>query len=94
MVYTLVIQGDRPGGSVLRNRVREFRELHGLTQGELAIRAGVSERVVTLLETVEGYTPQMRVALRLCGFFNVDLGRLFWIERATPRVDAVATEVA
>lgn len=75
--------------AVLRNRVREFRELHRLTQEELARRAGVAPAVVVRLENVPGYAPRMSVALRLCEVFNAELGVLFWIERSDqPQVQA------
>lgn len=66
---------------ILRNRVKKFREIHGLTQDELAQRTGVSSRMITLLETDDGnHAPRMSVILKLCEYFNVDLGRLFWTE--------------
>lgn len=66
---------------MLNNRVRDFRELHGLSQDELARRVGISPTVIVQLEGDPQHTPQMRTAIRLCRFFNVDLGRLFWLDR-------------
>lgn len=65
---------------MLRNRVKELREAHRLSQEQLADRCGVSMRLVTQLESEPGYTPQMRVAVAMCRYFDVELGDLFWIE--------------
>jgi putative transcriptional regulator len=65
---------------MLRNRVREFRLMHGITQEELARRADIATAVVVRLETVPGYEPRMDIAIRLCRYFNVELGRLFFID--------------
>ena len=69
--------------AVLRNKVHEFRDLHGLTRQQLAQAAGISIPTVDSLEDQPGYTPQSRVMLRLCGYFNVPIERLFWIDRDT-----------
>jgi DNA-binding XRE family transcriptional regulator len=65
---------------MLHNRVKELREAHRLSQEQLAERSGVSMRLVTQLENEPGYTPQMRVAVALCRYFDVEIGDLFWIE--------------
>lgn len=71
---------------MLYNRVKEFRELHGLSQDELARRVGISPTVVFQLENEPGHAPRMTTAILLCKFFNVDLGRLFWIEGIAGRL--------
>lgn len=69
---------------MLRNRVREFRDLHGISQEQLAERSGVNRQVIGNLESMPGYLTNMSTALRLCRFFNCELGRLFWIDWAAP----------
>lgn len=65
---------------MLRNRVGDFRELHGLTQKDLGERTGVGREVIARLEAEPGYQPTMATAIRLCAYFKVDLGRMFWID--------------
>ena len=66
---------------MIRNRLKEFRELHGYSQRELARLAGVSEPTVVKLETIQGYTVSMANAERLCKVFSqMPLERLFWID--------------
>lgn len=66
---------------MIRNRVREFRDLQGWTQPELAERAGVSLPIIVRLETVEGYAPKLDTAERLCRVFNeLPLERMFYID--------------
>lgn len=67
---------------MLRNRLREFRELHGLTGDELSERTAITRQVLTNIETQPGYMPMMATALRLCLYFRVDIGRMFWIDWA------------
>lgn len=66
---------------MIRNRLKEFRELHGYSQRELARMAGVSEFTVVKLETIEGYTVSLSNAERICRVFNeLALERMFWID--------------
>lgn len=67
---------------MLRNRVREVRETLGRTQEGLAEESGVSLRLLRLIETRPGYEPTGRVMVRLSNALHVDLGHLFWIEKA------------
>lgn len=76
---------------MLRNRVKELREAHRLSQEQLAERTGLSLRLITALESIDDYTPQMRVAVALCRYFDVELGDLFEIEGiGRPRALAIA----
>jgi putative transcriptional regulator len=75
---------------MIRNRLKEFREMQGWTQGELAERAGVSLPIVVRLETVEGYAPMLDTVERICRVFNkLPIERMFWIDYAASR-DEVA----
>lgn len=59
------------------NRLKQFRELAGLSRRELARRSGVSHETIRRIEDVEGYEPTMRVAKNLAGYFQTDLYRVF-----------------
>ncbi len=70
---------------MLRNRVKEFRELHQLSQEQLAEKAGVTRQTVNYIETEQGYTPQSQSMVKLAMFFNCELGVLFYIDREAER---------
>ena len=65
---------------MIANRVRELRQAHGLSQEKLAQQAGVAAQVIYLLETRPGYGCRDDVKVRLCTYFRVPLGHLFWVE--------------
>jgi DNA-binding XRE family transcriptional regulator len=54
--------------------LRELREAAGLTQAELAARAGVSRQLVGAVE-VGRHLPRVDAALALAAALNVDVGR-------------------
>lgn len=66
---------------MIRNRMKEFRERQGWTQGDLAERANVSLPIIVRLETIEGYAPKMDTAERICRVFNeLAIERMFWFD--------------
>ncbi len=58
------------------NRLKEFREAKGWSQGELARRVGVSRQTVNAVET-DKYDPSLPLALRLAKLFAVSVPELF-----------------
>ncbi len=71
---------------MLRNRVREFREIYGLSRLQLAAASGVSYSVINDIEETPGYLPSASSMIKLCNHFNCDLGRIFWIDRTAQKV--------
>jgi putative transcriptional regulator len=65
-------------GSV-RNRVREYRLRHGLTQEELAQSVDVSRQSINSIERGR-YTPSLALALRFAREFNCSTDELFELE--------------
>jgi transcriptional regulator with XRE-family HTH domain len=61
--------------TMVKNRVREYRNRKGLTQRELAAAAKTSQQQVQRVEA--GSTPRFDLALRLCGALETPLDRLF-----------------
>ena len=53
----------------MRNHVRELRAEARWTQGELAIRLGVSRQTVNAIET-EKYDPSLPLAFRIAALFD------------------------
>jgi putative transcriptional regulator len=60
----------------MENRVREWREQAGWSQGELARRLGVSRQTVNAVET-DKYDPSLPLALRLAKLFGQPVDQLF-----------------
>lgn len=58
------------------NRLKEHREMHGWSQGELARRLGVSRQTINAVET-DKYDPSLPLALRMAKLFRVDVPDLF-----------------
>ncbi|HET6525097.1 helix-turn-helix transcriptional regulator [Sphingopyxis sp.] len=65
----------------MENRVREYREGVGWSQGELARRLGVSRQTINAVET-DKYDPSLPLALRMARLFGLEVRALFidhWI---------------
>jgi putative transcriptional regulator len=60
----------------LRNRLREERTAHGLSQGELAERMDVSRQTINAVEANK-YDPSLPLAYKLAAFFEMPVETLF-----------------
>lgn len=60
----------------MENRVKEWREGAGWSQGELARRLGVSRQTINAVET-DKYDPSLPLALRMAKLFAVPVTDLF-----------------
>lgn len=60
----------------MENRVKDWREQAGWSQGELARRLGVSRQTVNAVET-DKYDPSLPLALRMAKLFAVPVDHLF-----------------
>jgi len=60
----------------MENRVKDFRESAGWSQGELARRLGVSRQTINAVET-DKYDPSLPLALRMAKLFAVPVDQLF-----------------
>ncbi|MFN6935650.1 MAG: helix-turn-helix transcriptional regulator [Tsuneonella sp.] len=58
------------------NRLRDYREGKGWSQGELARRLGVSRQTINAVET-DKYDPSLPLALRMAKLFGVAVPDLF-----------------
>jgi transcriptional regulator with XRE-family HTH domain len=56
--------------------VKRVREAQGLTQVDLAQRAGLCKRYVVQIENAPGYVPSMKVVAKLAGALRVSVKRL------------------
>ena len=60
----------------MNNRVKQHREAHGWSQGELARRLGVSRQTINAVET-DKYDPSLPLALRMAKLFATSVPELF-----------------
>ena len=60
----------------MRSRLRELREKHGWSQGELAERLDVSRQTVNAIET-EKYDPSLPLAFRIARVFGQRIESIF-----------------
>lgn len=60
----------------MKNRLKEYRESMGWSQGELAKRLGVSRQTINAVET-DKYDPSLPLALRMAKLFCVAVPDLF-----------------
>jgi len=60
----------------MKNRLMELRSEHSWTQGELAIRAGVSRQTINAIETGK-FDPSLPLAFRLAKLFGLNIEEVF-----------------
>ena len=60
----------------MRNEIRRLRAEHGLSQAQLAERAGVSRQTINSIEA-ERYTPSLPLALTLAHLFATTVEEIF-----------------
>ena len=60
----------------MQNKVRELRELHGLTQKELGEQTGVSRQTIHAVETGK-FDPSIWLAYDLAKRFDISIETLF-----------------
>ncbi|HQX92848.1 MAG TPA: helix-turn-helix transcriptional regulator [Thermomonas sp.] len=60
----------------MNNRLRELREAHGWSQGELATQLEVSRQTINALETGK-YDPSLPLAFRIARLFSLQIEDVF-----------------
>lgn len=61
----------------MKNRIKEFRAEHGLTQEELAKKAGVRRETIVFLEKGK-YNPSLELAHKVAEALKTTLEELFF----------------
>lgn len=64
---------------VLKNRLKELRARHNLTQIELAKIVGVTRQTIGFIEKGE-FSPSVTLALKLADALDCNINELFWLE--------------
>lgn len=62
----------------IKNEVNRYRTNKGITQEELAAKVSVSRQTIIALEK-GNYTPSILLALKIAGFFDVPVEKIFKI---------------
>lgn len=68
-------------GVVMENRLKELREQAGITQEDLAARAGVSRQTIISLEKGK-YNPSIILAYKLSRLFDLTIEELFLLKES------------
>jgi len=77
---------DKGEDTLVKNRLKEYRESKGWSQGALAKLLGVSRQTINAVET-DKYDPSLPLALRMAKLFAVNVPDLF-IDDWEPEGDA------
>ena len=78
-----MIRVTRIWSSNVLNRLKDYRSERGWSQGELALRLGVSRQTINAVET-DKYDPSLPLALRMAKLFGVGVEDIF-IDDWTPQ---------
>jgi len=63
----------------MKNRLRVYRTMTNLTQGELAEKLGITRQTVIAIEK-ERYDPSLDLAFKMAKFFRVTIEEMFQYE--------------
>jgi putative transcriptional regulator len=61
----------------MKNRLRQLRTDHSLSQGQLADIANVSRQTINAIEA-DKYDPSLPLAYRLAAYFSIPVEQLFF----------------
>lgn len=64
----------------MKNRIRELREAHDMSQEELAGKLGVSRQTVNAIEN-DKYDPMLPLAFRIARVFGISVEDIFQADR-------------
>jgi len=60
----------------MKNRIKEFRARHDLTQGQLALKVGVRRETIVFLEKGK-YNPSLKLAYNISQVFHMKIEEVF-----------------
>ncbi len=63
----------------MKNRLKVYRVMHGLTQEELARALGVTRQTIIAIEKGK-YDPSLKLAFKIAKFFGVKIEDIFIYE--------------
>ena len=63
---------------MLKNTIKKYRQLKGLTQEELAFKLGVSRQTIISIERYR-YKPSLELGLKMANTLEIDINKLFYL---------------
>ncbi len=63
----------------MKNEVKQYRLISGMTQSDLALQISVSRQTIHAIESGK-YVPSTVLALKIARFFQVEVSVLFTLE--------------
>ena len=63
----------------LKNTIKKYRQKKGLTQEELAFKAGVSRQTIISIERYR-YKPSLELGMKIAGSLKAKIDVLFYFE--------------
>src|SRR5712691_7161297 len=82
--------GRRTASDGIENRLRDFRLGRGLSQSQLAGRAGITRQAVNGIESSH-YVPNTAVAIKLAAALNCRVEDIFHLAESLPELQAVTS---
>lgn len=67
------------GIKTIRNNIQKYRKFNNLTQKQLAHELNLTRTYLSKLEN-EKFAPSPELMMKICRFFNVQLGDIFFID--------------
>ena len=65
------------GDAVIKNRLKAFREEHGISQAELSARTGLSRTTISKIENNEEVNVNTQTIAKIAEVFNVQPSEIF-----------------
>lgn len=63
----------------MKTKIKVFRAIHNITQGELAEKLGVTRQTINAIEAGK-YAPSVELALRMSKMFDVTVNEIFQLD--------------
>lgn len=63
----------------MKTKIKVFRAIHNITQGELAEKLGVTRQTINAIEAGK-YAPSVELALRMSKMFQVTVNEIFQLD--------------
>ena len=67
------------GDAVIKNRLKAFREEHGISQAELSARTGLSRTTISKIENNEEVNVNTQTIAKIAEVFNVQPSEIFML---------------
>jgi putative transcriptional regulator len=73
--------------AVMKNKIKVYRAMHGLTQEQLADKVGVSRQTVIAIES-DKYLPSLGLAFKIASLFAAKVDDIFIYEGTQDNINS------